>query len=103
MAELNFFLDPQKRTFITNYASLLPNASPERIQSELLRIVSVLEADEVILLLKEVGILEFWANNSKVLGRQIPMVKDVKFLNNRYTTIKIFVLPTVDRVPIFLM
>ena len=69
MAELNLSLDPQTRTFITTHSSLLTRSAPERIQSELQRIVCVQEADEVIGLLKDIGLLNFWSNKDVAFKR----------------------------------
>ncbi len=75
MAELDFFLDPQTRTFINTYSSLLPKSAPERIQSELNLIVGIQNADEVICLLREIGILDLWSNPSEAA---IPSTLDAK-------------------------
>ena len=70
MAELNLFLDPQTRTFINTHSHLLSNSAPERIQSELNRIVSANDADQAIILLKEIGLLKLWSNPDKGIRRE---------------------------------
>ena len=62
MAELNLSLDPQTRTFINTHSNLLQRVAPERIQSELQRIVCVKDADKVVGLLRDIGLLQFWCN-----------------------------------------
>ena len=72
MAELDLSFDPQTRTFINTHASQLPRVAPERIQSELQRIVCVKAADKVLDLLKDVGILNCWCNKEDTLKRINP-------------------------------
>ncbi len=60
MAELNFALDSETRTFIKTHANLLLQASPERIQSELSSLVSSPWADEALGLILESALLRCW-------------------------------------------
>ncbi len=83
MAELNFSLDPQTRTFINTYSNLLPNAAPERIQSELKRIVYLKEADDVIDLLNEIGLLELWRNENMSPQKILITSNSHKLLNDK--------------------
>ncbi len=83
VAELNLSLDPQTRTFINTYSNLLPKAAPERIQLELQRIVCLHEADEVIELLKELGLLNPWSGYFDSLNCGPPTFKNQKFLNTK--------------------
>ena len=83
MAELNFSLDPQTRTFINTYSNLLPNAAPERIQSELQRIVYLKEADDVIDLLNEIGLLELWRNENMSPQKILFTSNSHKLLNDK--------------------
>jgi len=87
MAELNLFLDPQTRTFINTHAHLLSNSAPERIQSELQRIVSVNDSEEVIKLIKEIGLLRFWVNQSKPFRREIFVNEDKQILSSKELSI----------------
>ena len=82
MAELNLFLDPQTRTFINTHADLLSNSAPERIQSELNRIVFVNESDKAIKLIKEIDLLKLWANNSNTYKREVSIYKNYQILTN---------------------
>ena len=62
MVELDLLLDHQTRIFINTYSSLLQKVAPERIQSELNRIVCIENAEDAIFLLRETNILEPWSN-----------------------------------------
>ena len=69
MAELNLSLDPETRTFINTYSELLSTAAPERIQSELQRIVCANGAEVVINLIKEIGLLKWSSDAFKSFSR----------------------------------
>ncbi len=77
MAELDFSFDPQTRTFINTHSNLLQRVSPERIQSELQRIVCLKDADKVVELLRDIGLLQFWCNKD-VASEKINL-----YLNNQ--------------------
>ena len=63
----NYFLKKETKTFINTYSYLLPKAAPERIQAELLKIVSVVDADQVIQLVKEMDFLGIWRNQDSLI------------------------------------
>tara|TARA_B100000029_G_scaffold390347_1_gene387135 strand:- start:1481 stop:2725 length:1245 start_codon:yes stop_codon:yes gene_type:complete len=78
MAELNFFLDAETRTFINTHATLLRKAAPERIQSELQRLVDADGAENVITLLKDSGLLGAWSNHNPTYLGSVPTAKALK-------------------------
>ena len=87
MAELDLSLEPQTRTFINTYASLINTVAPERIQSELQRIVCVKEADSVIALLNEMDFLKFWSNRDESFKRINSYSNNENILNSKELSI----------------
>ena len=87
MAELNLFLDPQTRTFINTHGHLLSNSAPERIQSELQRIVSVNDSEQAIKSLKEIDLLKFWGNQSKTFKREITLTEVKQIFSDKELSI----------------
>ncbi|WP_320666534.1 CCA tRNA nucleotidyltransferase [Prochlorococcus sp. MIT 1307] len=83
IGELNLSLDPQTRTFINTYAGLLLKVAPERIQSEVQRIVCAEHADDAIELTKEIGLLDFWGNQDESYLSTLLPWNNHNFLKNK--------------------
>ena len=82
MADLELAIESETRTFIKTSARFLRNIAPERIQSELQRIVSVPNADQAISLIQSFEFLDLWKEDSSISLRKMPTFSDAKCLNH---------------------
>ncbi len=70
MAELRLSLDSQTKKWLEINSILLSKAAPERIQCELRRLADAPWADDVIPLLREIGLLKLWQQSNENLMLQ---------------------------------
>ncbi len=82
MAELRLSLDSQTKTWIQIHAKLLDQAAPERIQSEIKRLICAPWADEVMPILKSIGLLNLWKNSGNGFKKKAPSLRDAKLLSD---------------------
>ncbi len=81
MAEINLTLDPQTQIWINNNHKLLRQVAPERVQSELMRLVNGRWADDVFHILKKGQLLNLWANKNTKFNEQTPSLNNAKNLS----------------------
>ncbi len=82
MAELTISIDDQTKDWIKCHRSLLTKTAPERIQSEIKRLVTATSADQVIPLVKKSRLLEPWQSESKSYKNDPPSLQNAIPLNN---------------------
>ncbi len=70
LAEIKLDLDPKTKKWINNNHKLLAKSAPERIQSELLRLVHGPRADEVLPIIEKIGLLATWRNKDRQINYQ---------------------------------
>ena len=80
MAELRLSLDSQTKTWLMKHSQLVKRAAPERIQAEILRFVEAPWFDEVVPILKRIGLLHPWRTSEKDLKKNVPSLSDAKVL-----------------------
>ena len=83
MAEHDLSAEPKTLSWLQYHAGELVHAAPERIQTEINKLVVAASADNVIPLLMEIGLLKFWQNAGASL-QEAPALKDLQtFFNPR--------------------
>ena len=65
IGELNFSFDAKTKAYITKHKNLLTLVSPERVQLELKKLIHSRWADQAILILDEIPLLERWENKGQ--------------------------------------
>ncbi len=83
IAEMNLELDTETHIWINNNHKLLIDTAPERIQSELVRLVSADSADQVVQTIKSNNILSLWQDNSSLLSEKMPSVDQAAGLTSK--------------------
>ncbi len=81
MAELHLSVDPQTKDWLKEHSFLLPKAAPERIQSEIQRLINAQWAREVMPLIKDLGLLDFWQNKLEYPNRVDPSLVNTNAFN----------------------
>ncbi len=82
IAEIDLELDEKTKSWIFKHHKLLEQSAPERIQSEIQKLVKGKLADESIPLLISSGLLSIWQNTNKDLNQILPSFRNTTALSN---------------------
>ena len=81
MSEFNFSLNHQTKNFFIKHLNLLPKVAPERIKFEIQKLVSGNWANDVLPLMHQIGVLNYWSNKGNILQNQDFYLRDAKNFN----------------------
>ncbi len=81
MAEMNLQANEQTKTWIAKHNRYLVKASPERIQTEIQKIVRAPWADSIFPFLIQSNLLSHWQNAQETYCNPPPIRQDAKFLH----------------------
>lgn len=81
MAELGLTIEKQTLSWIHLHHQRLPQAAPERIQAELLRLVHAPWADDLLLLVESTGLIKFWQPDLNTATKPPAFPDQAKALN----------------------
>ena len=78
MSEVNFELDNQTKEYCINHIELLSKVAPERIKSEIQKLIAGNWADNVLPLVNEIGLLNEWTDENQSPRKQSFYLRDAK-------------------------
>ena len=81
IAEMNLLINKETRQWMKKHHKLLPKAAPERIQTEINKLVRAPWADNALLVAIDFGLLNFWSN-PKGQASQPPSLKKTTIMSN---------------------
>ncbi len=86
VAEMNLLINEETKQWIKKHHKLLPKAAPERIQTEINKLVRAPWADTALLLAIDFGLLKFWGN-PKGPNSEPPFLKKTTVMSNEERSI----------------